>query len=122
MDDDTADDTRANGRLVRPYLMTGGRTAVDEEIRLETQLQSTSHGLETGSHRWESAQILKLAERPIALVEISARLDIPLGVTRVLVSDLIKSKAISAQRPITTMSHKSHASLLEKVLDGVRSL
>lgn len=125
MDDDNADDgvdTRASGRLVRPYLMTGGRTTVDEEIQLETQLQATGQGSDSSLHRWESAQILALAEQPVALIEISARLSIPLGVTRVLVSDLIKSKAIRAQRPIVAMSHKSHASLLEKVLDGVRSL
>lgn len=125
MDSDTADDgveTMASTRLVRPYLMTGGRTTADEEIQLETQLLATGGGGDASPHRWESAQILELAEQPVALIEVSARLSIPLGVARVLVSDLIKSNALSAQRPTAAISPTSHASLLEKVLDGVRSL
>lgn len=113
----------ATGRLIRPYLMTGGRTAVDEEIRVETQLQTTPKGsrqLET--YRWEAAQILELADRPQSLAELSAHARLPLGVTRVIVSDLISDGVLTAQRAVATVSHSSHASLLEEVLDGVRRI
>ena len=111
------------GRLIRPYLMTGGRTEVDEDIRLETQLQTTTRGhRRVDEFRWEARRILELAERPMALVEISARADLPLGVTRVVVSDLIKDGVLAAQRPIEMILNRSNTSLLEKVLNGVRNL
>ena len=123
MDDENVDEGGTTGRLIRPYLMTGGRTEVEEEIRLETQLQTTPKGQrEADTYRWEAAQILELALHPLSLAEISAHAQIPLGVARVIVSDLISDDVMNAQRSIAVVSQKSHASLLEKVLDGVRSL
>jgi hypothetical protein len=123
MDHDSHDGPAETGRLIRPYLMTGGRTEVDDDIRLETQLQTTLRGhRRAGEFRWEAKRIMELAERPTALVEISARANLPLGVTRVVVSDLIKEGVMAAQRPIETISHRSHASLLEKVLNGIRNI
>jgi Protein of unknown function (DUF742) len=123
MEDDAHFNAGATGRLIRPYLMTGGRTEVDDDIRLETQLQTTARGHRRAhDFRWEAKRILELAERPTALVEISARADLPLGVTRVVVSDLIKEGVMAAQRPIEVISHHSHKSLLEKVLNGVRNI
>jgi hypothetical protein len=123
MDDETHLNSGSTGRLIRPYLMTGGRTEIDDEIRLETQLQTTARGhRRVDDFRWEAKRILELAERPTALVEISARADLPLGVTRVVVSDLIKAGVMAAQRPIEVISHHTQRSLLEKVLNGVRNI
>lgn len=111
------------GRLIRPYLMTGGRTEADGDIRLETQLQTTARGHRTaGNFRWEAARILELADRPTALVEIAARANLPIGVTRVVVSDLINEGVMTAHRSIEVISRESHTSLLEKVLNGVRNI
>lgn len=116
-DADMGDET---GRLVRPYAMTGGRTGVDTDISLEAQIQAStraSHHL--GAYRWEAAKLIDLVETPMALIEIAARLEIPIGVARVLVSDLVDDGAVVVHVP-----HKSqnYTSLLERVLDGVRNL
>ena len=100
--------------------MTGGRTTSNAEISLESQIQTSTRLNGDGTkYRWEAAKILKLAERPMALVEIAARAEIPIGVARVVISDLVEAGAVNVQRnaPVT-----SYTSLLEKVLDGIRDL
>jgi len=108
------------GRLVRPYAMTGGRTAADvATISLEAQIQVSGTQPAGKVYRWEAARILQLAITPIALIELSARASIPIGVARVIVSDLAGDGALVVQRPPT---QPTYTSLLEKVLAGVRAL
>ena len=118
--DGLADDGDLTGRLIRPYAMTGGRTTGDSEISLEAQIQAStraSHHL--GAYRWEAAKVVELVQSPMALIEIAARLEIPIGVARVLVADLVADGAVVLHVPEKT---QSFASLLERVLDGVRNL
>jgi hypothetical protein len=114
------DDADVTGRLIRPYAMTGGRTTAISEISLEAQVQAStraSHHL--GAYRWEAAKVVELVQTPMALIEIAARLEIPIGVARVLVADLVADGAVVLHVPEKT---QSFASLLERVLDGVRNL
>jgi hypothetical protein len=114
------DDGDLTGRLIRPYAMTGGRTIADSDISLEAQIQAStraSHHL--GAYRWEAAKVVELVQSPMALIEIAARLEIPIGVARVLVADLVSDGAVVLHVPEKT---QSFASLLERVLDGVRNL
>ncbi len=117
---EVTDDPVGGARLIRPYAMTGGRTEAHSDISLESQIQ-TSTRLDTDGkkYRWEAAKILKLAERPMALVELAARAEIPIGVARVVISDLVDEGAVHVQR---TVAVTSYTSLLEKVLDGIRDL
>jgi hypothetical protein len=113
-------DDDVTGRLIRPYAMTGGRTVAASDISLEAQVQAStraSHHL--GAYRWEAAKVVELVQTPMALIEIAARLEIPIGVARVLVADLVADGAVVLHIPEKT---QSFASLLEKVLDGVRNL
>lgn len=117
LDDDPAD---ATGRLIRPYAMTGGRTGAETNIDLEAQIQaSTRASQHLGAYRWEAAKVVELVQSPMALIELAARLEIPVGVARVLVSDLIEDGAVVLHKPVTS---QNFGSLLEKVLDGVRKL
>jgi hypothetical protein len=118
LQEDDADET---GRLIRPYAMTGGRTGTDgDSIGLEAQIQAnTRASSHLGAYRWEAAKLIELVQTPTALVEVAARLKIPIGVTRVLVADLVRDGAVVVHIPQRT---QSFTSLLEKVLDGVRSL
>ena len=115
------DDADETGRLIRPYAMTGGRTGTEgDTIGLEAQIQAnTRASSHLGAYRWEAARLIELVQKPTALVEVAARLEIPIGVTRVLVADLVRDGAIVVHVPQRT---QSFTSLLEKVLDGVRSL
>ena len=108
-------------RLIRPYAITGGRTSADgSTLGLETQIQaSTRASAHLGAYRWEAARLVELVRTPMALVEVAARLEIPVGVARVLVADLVTDGAVIVHEPART---GSFTSLLEKVLDGVRAL
>lgn len=118
--DDGDDAGSATGRLIRPYAMTGGRTLADTEISLEAQIQATTRASQhLGAYRWEAAKVVELVQSPMALIEIAARLQIPIGVARVLVADLVNDGAVMLHIPEKS---QSFASLLERVLDGVRNL
>jgi Protein of unknown function (DUF742) len=118
--DDGDDAGRKTGRLIRPYAMTGGRTLADTEISLEAQIQATTRASQhLGAYRWEAAKVVELVQSPMALIEIAARLQIPIGVARVLVADLVNDGAVMLHIPEKS---QSFASLLERVLDGVRNL
>ncbi|MDX1448018.1 MAG: DUF742 domain-containing protein [Acidimicrobiia bacterium] len=112
------------GRFVRPYAITGGRTDVDLDLGLETQIESTPKGLASQArYRWEAARVIEACRRPQALVEVAARLDLPIGVVRVVVADLEKDGAIAVQRPVAEdLTTASYTDLLERVLEGIRSL
>ena len=117
---DDHEDGDVTGRLIRPYAMTGGRTTAEQEIGLEAQIQASSRASHhLGAYRWEAAKVVELVQSPMALIEIAARLQIPIGVARVLVADLLSDGAVMLHAPQKT---QSFASLLERVLDGVRNL
>jgi hypothetical protein len=114
------DDEVETGRLIRPYAITGGRTGAETDIGLEAQILASSRAQDlVHAYRWEAARLIELVDQPMALIEIAARLDIPIGVTRVLVADLVDDGAVLVHVPQTT---QSFSSLLERVLDGVRNL
>jgi len=120
IDEVDGDAEHETGRLIRPYAMTGGRTVIDADIGLETQIQANtraSHHL--GAYRWETAKVVELVQTPMALIEVAARMEIPIGVARVLVADLVDDGAVVIHEVAAT---KNFASLLERVLDGVRNL
>ena len=114
---DEGDET---GRLIRPYAITGGRTGHETDITLEAQIQASTRADDlVGAYRWEAARLIELVQAPMALIEIAARIEIPIGVARVLVADLVDDGAVVVHVPQTT---QSFTSLLERVLDGVRNL
>jgi hypothetical protein len=109
------------GRLVRPYAITGGRTEVrGASLELETQVVATPLGKASLSrYRWEAARVITLCEEPLALVEVAAKLDVPVGVARVVVADLVNAGALELRSPEV---EESYTTLLERVLDGIRNL
>ncbi|MGI9607084.1 MAG: DUF742 domain-containing protein [Acidimicrobiales bacterium] len=104
---------------VPPYAVTGGRTRVDVDIPFEALVRTTARGREhLQLVAFERRDILRLAEEPIAVAELSAHLHLPIGAIRVLVGDLsveghVQTKAMTAQ---------ADTALLERVRDGLRRL
>jgi hypothetical protein len=118
--DDVDEAGDLTGRLIRPYAITGGRTGAETNIDLEAQIQASTRADElVGSYRWEAKRLIELVQAPMALIEVAARLEIPIGVARVLVADLVDDGAVAIHTPQTT---QNFTSLLERVLDGVRNL
>jgi len=119
---DADDGLETTGRLIRPYAITGGRTGSDVEIDigLESQIQANTRASQhLGAYRWEAAKLIDLVQTPMALIELAARLELPVGVARVLVADLIDDGAVVLHTPVAA---QTYGSLLERVLDGVRNL
>ena len=128
MDDRTSADVNSEGRLIRPYTMTGGRTGADQPyIALEALVCATPAGFRNKHQfRWEAARIIDLSRQDTAIVEIAARLDVPIGVVRVVVADLAHRGAVQISEPPSdvpaSLEGYTYTTLLQKVLDGIKSL
>ncbi|GAB1695066.1 DUF742 domain-containing protein [Krasilnikovia sp. M28-CT-15] len=83
-DDPPGDQTNA----LRPFVITSGRvTAADPAIGMETQV-TLRPGVVPDRLSPEQRAIVGLCQESLSVAEISARLRLHLGVTRILVSDL----------------------------------
>lgn len=74
--------------------------------------------------RPEQQTVLLACRDLLSLAEISARLEVPLGVARVLVGDMADIGLIRLHRPIAVAptGERQAVALLERVLDGLRKL
>jgi hypothetical protein len=128
MDDRTSTGANSEGRLIRPYTMTGGRTGADQPyIALEALVRATPTGFRNKHQfRWEAARIIDLSSKETAIVEIAARLDVPIGVVRVVVAVLAHRGAVQISDPPSdvpaSLEGYTYTTLLQKVLDGIKSL
>ncbi|MBB6119383.1 DUF742 domain-containing protein [Nocardiopsis algeriensis] len=111
------------GPLVRPYTMTRGRTRpCGSGPRLDLiTIVVAARGRQEQVAEPEREAILRLCGRPISVAEISARLDIPLTVVRVILGDLLADGDIRTRAavPVTQLPDKK---VLQAVLDGIRRL
>ncbi len=64
-----------------------------------------------------------MADQPVSLVEIGAVLQVPVGVARVLVSDLAGAGYVAVHEPEPTQRRRSSApaAVLERLLEGLRA-
>jgi hypothetical protein len=117
------------GALVRPYAVTGGRTRPRLDIALEALVETTvrgrSAGNATGGQGREHQYIAALCDgRLQSLAEIAARMQLPLGVARVLIADMAADGLVAVYEP-TSLEDTNDAvgtELLERVLSGLRRL
>jgi hypothetical protein len=117
------------GALVRPYAVTRGRTRPRLEIALEALVETTVRGRTAGStkggHGREHQYIAALCDgRLQSLAEIAARMQLPLGVARVLIADMAADGLVAVYEP-TSLDDTNDAvgtELLERVLSGLRRL
>ncbi|MEB4208310.1 DUF742 domain-containing protein [Mycobacterium sp. 94-17] len=123
---DTSDTSPAHrkGNLVRPYTLTAGRTDTDVDLPLEAPIQTLQAGL---THRWPPndprGRIVRLCVDSPSVAEISARLDLPLGVARVLVGDLVLSGYLRVHKTLSERSTRDERhELIGRTLRGLRAL
>jgi|SRR6185369_1057717 hypothetical protein len=110
------------GPVVRPYAVTGGRTRTNRALELVALVTTTPNGrLMAATLEAEQRAIALLCHRVQSIVEISARLDLPVGVVRVLVGDMLDLGLVNVTRPARS-SDRPSAALIEKVLDGLQAL
>ena len=107
---------------VRPYAITGGRTRARLPLLLETLISVPDYDIAV--HQMlvaESREIYSLCRAVRSIAEISADLDIPLGVVRVLVSDLADEGRIRIHPSAASAGVPEHV-LLERVLRGLQTI
>ncbi|MCG7528892.1 DUF742 domain-containing protein [Streptomyces sp. OfavH-34-F] len=114
---------------VRPYSLTGGRTRFGHVLLVETFVAA----LEAPEERRELTNgnpsrvmpelraIVEICRRMRTVAEVSALLRMPLGVVRVLLSDLADQGKIRVYGTGHGPGRPDRA-LLERVLDGLRRL
>ncbi len=115
------DDALITARL-RPYALTGGRTRSEADLPLETLVRRTLTGASMlGRLSHERKRILELCDRPVSIAELSAHLEVHLGVARVLVGDMTTEGLLDVYRP-RPAGERPDMKLLERVLDGLQAL
>jgi len=106
------------GPVVRPYAMTSGRTEPTsgdfDLISLVVSVRAVSP-TEVGLGP-EHRAIVELCRQPLSVAEISAYLDLPVGIVRVLLGDLLDRALIRAQNPSPVDD------LFEAVIHGLQAL
>ena len=116
------------GRLVRLFTLTGGRAQPSRDVfSLITLITATQPAPTSAARPLEPEQqrILRLCAKPIAVVELAARLDLPVSVITVMLGDLLDAGRITARAPVKSASGPRHASniaLLQRVRDGLAQL
>ncbi len=102
--------------------MTGGRTRpAHSDLEIEALVSTTSLGERSPKMTVEQRAIAALCRDILSIAEISARLDLPLGVTRVLVGDMADDGMVMVHRPAQA-GDRPDLALLERVLYGLRSI
>ena len=112
----------------RLYTLTGGRSKPDSDafdlVTLVVSECAPAPGMQS-----EHVAILDMCRAPTAVVEIAAELRLPVGITTILLSDLLHAGRITVRHPTfgqgapdARWSGAADASTLEKVLVGLRNL
>ena len=114
------DDEGYRPRLIRSYTLTAGRTAAKVELAMEATLRLQA-GAEAPVLSPSAAQVLEVCDRR-SVAEVSALTKMPIGVTRVLLGDLIEQGLIRIQATITDKSSTDERlELIERTLRGLRN-
>ena len=116
---------RDSGPVVRPYAVTGGRTEPSGEVLDVIAVVVAMPGAEedddpqrrTPEHR----RILALCQRQATVADIAAGTGLPLGVVRVLLSDLILGGTVAVIRKQPAGLRPGN-DVLQEILNGLRAL
>jgi hypothetical protein len=111
---------------LRPFVLTSGRVnSVDPAIRLETQVTARPEDVSRimpplSILAPELQAIVALSAVPVSVAELSARLRLHLGVTKILVGDLRAAGHLDVHTTDVPDSHDPQTIL--RVIHGLRAL
>ncbi|MGW5573545.1 DUF742 domain-containing protein [Nocardia thailandica] len=104
-------------RVVRPFIVTAGRTTpLLDGLRIET-LVLAPPAARAAPLRFEERAVVELCARPHSIAEIATALRVPVGVAKVVVSDLAAAGHVTVRDApeLTTAA-------IERIRDLVRAL
>jgi Protein of unknown function (DUF742) len=109
--------------LVRPYMLTRGRTSSTLGVfALHAPVLALIGPEQLGRKATpEDRRIIELCQTPTSVAELAARLGVPVGVVRVLVGDLVDARMVQVRQAEDRSEHKD-VRLLERLLEGIRAL
>ncbi len=119
-DDEAVDE----GRVVRPYALTRGRTRSGRgDLPLEALVRGVA-GITDPTSTPERRRIIELSTASIlSVAELSAHLSLPLGVVRVLVGDLADEGLVVVHTGSPSAAPAAtNLKVLESVLNGISAL
>jgi hypothetical protein len=109
------------GPVVRPYALTGGLTRPSgERLDLIDMVRAVRMAGQHMPLSPEQADVLQRCPIPVPLVELAADLHLPIGVVRILVSDLRDRGLVAIHR--SKSAGLSDLKILQEVVDGLRRL
>jgi Protein of unknown function (DUF742) len=110
------------GPVVRPYALTGGLTRPSgQRLDLLDLVRAVRRAAwDRPQLSPEQAELLQLCQMPTTLVDLAADLDLPVGVIRILVSDLRERGLITIHRP--QPAGFSDLKILQEVVNGLRRI
>jgi hypothetical protein len=113
---------REAGPVVRPYAVTRGRTrprgitlGLIDQVAAAGPLVVDARGLGP-----EHRHLLNLCRTPTPVAELASETDLPLGVVRVLLGDLLERGALALAGPPEAGTPEED--VMRSVLDGLRAL
>ncbi|MFG3509440.1 DUF742 domain-containing protein [Streptomyces sp. NPDC047821] len=116
------------GPLVRPYAVTGGRTKPGPSnvrfdlIALVVVDDTPPGGAEEALLGPEHRALLSLCRSETqSVAELAADADLPVGVVRVLLGDLLETGHVRVSRPVPPAELPDER-ILREVIDGLRAL
>jgi hypothetical protein len=113
---------RDAGPVVRPYALTGGLTRPSgQRFDLLDMVGAVRRSPQDMPHLSpEQADLLQRCHIPCPLVDLAADLDLPVGVIRILVSDLRERGLVAIHR--AKPAGFDDLKILKEVADGLRRL
>jgi hypothetical protein len=110
------------GPVVRPYALTGGRTRPAGErfdlLALVCAVRGVPRDpLQLGP---EQLTVLRRCQVPTPAADLASDLDLPLGVVRILISDLREMGLVTIHQ--STVARLTDTKILKDVADGLRRI
>ncbi|WAL65828.1 DUF742 domain-containing protein [Amycolatopsis cynarae] len=116
-------DVEDNGPRVRPYVLTRGRTQASYELGLETMVSLRADGKWAGpALSGEYQPVRALLRVPLSVAEVAVGLSVPIGVARVLLSDMAELGLLHIHGTERTAEGRPPMALMRRVLDGLQRL
>ena len=111
-----------DARIVPVYALTRGRTrSLGEDLPWETLVTTTGAGVAALPRlRFEQARIIEVCRNPVSIAEVAVELGVPVGVARVLVSDLRSEGLLVIHMPALDAAGRPGPEILERLLIGLR--
>ncbi|MFI5965557.1 DUF742 domain-containing protein [Streptomyces asoensis] len=115
------------GPLVRPYAVTGGRTkpgptGVRFDLIALVTLEPGAPGTDGAALGPEHRALIGLCRKETqSVAELSAGADLPVGVVRVLLGDLLELGRVRVSRPVPPAQLPDER-ILREVIEGLRAL